>query len=141
MKLCSPGDSLSKASHLADTDLQATSFSFSWYKTCLTRETEGKVCYKRDWSQVFPHLELLVKALPNCLSSDLIVVCCPAGSGHHPCAEHPGVDSSQCVSVCNPECAGECACCVQGLGREFTGGLFRDANWEGKGGFSSERYF
>lgn len=59
MKLCSPGDSLSKASHLADTDLQATSFSFSWYKTCLTRETAGEFCCKHDQSQVFPHVELV----------------------------------------------------------------------------------
>lgn len=32
------------------------------------------------------------------------------------------MDSSQCVY--NPGCAGECACSVRGLGREFTGGDF-----------------
>lgn len=85
------------AKHLWDTDLQATSFSLSTCKTCQTRETEWEFWYKYGWSQVFPHAELWVKALPNYLSSELTVFCWAAGSAHHPCAEHPGMDSSQCM--------------------------------------------
>lgn len=47
-------------------------------------------------------------------------MCRPAGSAHHPCAEQPGMNPSQCV--CDAECAGESVCSVQDLA-EFTGVL------------------
>lgn len=116
-KLCSPVDSLSKASHCETQTSKPLLLVSPHAKPARAGKLKESFAANMIGAS-FPPCKTVVKALPNYISSELTVVCWPAGSARHPCAQLPGMDSSQCV--CDTECSGECGYSVQDLA-EFTG--------------------